>query len=205
MIKTVIFDFGGVLVRTEDSRYRKRLAESFGMTYEEIDQLVYGSPTSKQAGIGAITARQHQAAVMEKLGLKPEDFKAFGDEFWRGDSLDQKLVDFIKGLQGNFRTVLLSNAWDDLRPLLKDLWKIDGIFDEIFISAEIKMAKPDPAIYQHVIKMLAADPATMVFLDDFIENVLGAREQGINAIHFRSREQALAELTEYLDSDHDTD
>ena len=41
----------------------------------------------------------------------------------------------------------------------------------------------------------------MVFVDDFIENVEAAREAGINAIHFRSREQALMELAEYLDTD----
>jgi FMN phosphatase YigB (HAD superfamily) len=41
----------------------------------------------------------------------------------------------------------------------------------------------------------------MVFLDDFSENVAAAREAGMNAIHFRSREQALAELRELLDAD----
>jgi len=97
--------------------------------------------------------------------------------------------------------VLLSNAWDDLRPLLINLWKIDGIFDDIFISGEIKLAKPDPKIFQHVIAALDADPSTLVFVDDFIENIEAAREAGINAIHFRSREHALNELAEYLDSE----
>ena len=200
MIKTVIFDLGGVLVRTEDRLPRQLLAESYGLTYEEIDQLVYGSKTARLATAGAISAVDHKRSTMENLGLSLEDFKDFGDKFWKGDRLDQGLVEFIRGLRGEYRTALLSNAWDDLRPLLVDLWKIDGIFDEIFISAEIKLAKPDPAIYQYLINALDEDPSTMVFLDDFIENVAGARDQGINAIHFRSREQALAELAEYLDN-----
>lgn len=201
MIQTVIFDLGGVLVRTEDRIPRQLLAEKFGMTYEEMDALVYGSPTSKQAQEGQISAEQHKEMVLKTLGLPLDSFKSFGDEFWRGDRLDQQLVEFIKGLQGDYTTALLSNAWDDLRPLLIDLWKIDGIFDHIFISGELKLAKPDPKIYQHVISELQQDPAEMIFVDDFIENIEAARTEGLNAIHFRSRDQALIELAEYLNSD----
>ncbi len=201
MIQTIIFDLGGVLVRTEDRLPRQQLAEKFGMTYEEMDQLVYGSASAKLAGQGAISAEEHKKAVLKSLDLPLDSFKSFGDEFWGGDRLDKKLVEFIRGLKGEYTTALLSNAWDDLRPLLINFWKIAGIFDHIFISAELKLAKPDPRIYQHVINELGMDPAALIFVDDFIENVEAAREAGINAIHFRSREQALIELAESLDTD----
>jgi epoxide hydrolase-like predicted phosphatase len=201
MIQTIIFDLGGVLVRTEDRIPRQLLAEKFGMTYEEMDSLVYGSPTSKEAGEGKISAEQHKETVLKTLGLPLDSFKSFGDEFWGGDRLDKKLVEFIGGLRGEYTTALLSNAWDDLRPLLVNLWKIDGIFDHIFISAEVKLAKPDPRIYQHVINELQQDPSEMIFVDDFIENVKAAKAEGLHAIHFRYRDQALNELAEYLDSD----
>ena len=201
MIQTVIFDLGGVLVRTEDRIPRQLLAEKFGMTYEEMDSLVYGSPSSKEAGEGKISAEQHKETVLKTLGLPPDSFKSFGDEFWGGDRLDKKLVEFIEGLRGEYTTALLSNAWDDLRPLLVNLWKIDGVFDHIFISAEVKLAKPDPRIYQHVISELQQDPSEMIFVDDFIENVKAAKAEGLQAIHFRYRDQALNELAEYLDSD----
>ena len=201
MIQTIIFDLGGVLVRTEDRIPRQLLAEKFGMTYEDMDSLVYGSPTSKEAGEGKISAEQHKETVLKTLGLPLDSFKSFGDEFWGGDRLDKKLVEFIEGLRGEYTTALLSNAWDDLRPLLVNLWKIDGIFDHIFISAEVKLAKPDPRIYQHVINELQQDPSEMIFVDDFIENVKAAKAEGLHAIHFRYRDQALNELAEYLDSD----
>ena len=201
MIHTVIFDLGGVLVRTEDRKPRQLLAERFGMTYEELDDLVYGSLTSKQAGEGTITAEQHKESVMKALGQSLDSFKSFGDEFWGGDRLDRNLVEFIQGLRGEYTTALLSNAWDDLRPLLENYWKIAGIFDHIFISAELKMAKPDPRIFHHVINELQKEPSEMVFVDDFIENVEAAREEGVSAIHFRSRDQALFELAEYLNND----
>lgn len=201
MITTVIFDLGGVLVRTEDRLPRQQLAERHGMSFQELEGLVYGSPTAREATVGKIPAEVHKGAVMESLGLGEEAFKEFGDSFWGGDRLDKVLVDFIRGLRGDYTTALLSNAWDDLRPLLVDFWKIADAFEEIFISGEMGMAKPDPAIYREVVKQLAVDPEEIVFVDDFIENVEAAREAGWNAIHFRTREQVLAELAEYLDNE----
>lgn len=201
MITTVIFDLGGVLLRTEDRGPRMKLAAKFGLTYEELERLVYDQSSSKQAMRGEKSAEDHKKTVLDNLGQPGGAFKEFGDQFWGGDRMDHKLVDFIRGLRGSYTTALLSNAWDDLRPLLVDYWKISDAFDHIFISAELGLAKPDPAIYRQVISALDVQPTEVVFVDDFIENVQAAREEGWNAVHFRSREGALAELAEYLDNE----
>lgn len=201
MITTVIFDFGGVLVRTEDRLPRAQLAESHALSFQELEGLVYRSPTARKATVGEITADAHKSTVLESLGFPPGAFEDFGDQFWGGDQLDEVLIDFIRGLQEEYTTALLSNAWDDLRPLLVSNWKIADAFDHIFISGELGLAKPDLKIYQEVVKQLAVKPGEIVFVDDFIENVEAARTAGWNAVHFRSREQALAELAEYLDNE----
>jgi len=198
MITTVIFDLGGVLLRTEDRGPRTRLAQRLGMTYEELEGLVYGS---REAMRGEISAETHKKSVMKSLGLPESAITEFGDAFWGGDRMDTKLVEFIRGLRGDCTTALLSNAWDDLRPLLNKYWKIADIFDHIFISAEMGLAKPDPRIYRAVSAELNKEPSELVFIDDFIENVLAARDVGWNAVHFRSREGSLAELAEYLDTE----
>jgi len=201
MIKTVIFDFGGVLVRTDNREPRTKLAEKFDMSYENLSALVYGCESAEMATRGEITAEEHKETVLRELGLLPGTFPAFGDEFWAGDSLDRQLVDFINSLRGEYKTVLLSNAWDDMRDMLVNLWEIDGIFDHIFISAELKTYKPGPEIFQIVIESLKQDPAELIFIDDFAENIVAAREAGINAVQFKNREQTLVDLAEYLDLD----
>jgi putative hydrolase of the HAD superfamily len=198
MITTVIFDLGGVLLRTEDREPRQELAQSLGMTYEELENLVYGS---REAMRGEISAEVHKRSFLEKFGLPEDAMQEFGDAFWGGDRMDSVLVEFIRGLRGTYTTALLSNAWDDLRPLLVSQWKIADAFDQIFISAEMGLAKPDPKIYQAVSSELKKDPAELVFVDDFIENIEAAREEGWNGIHFLSRDAALAELAEYLDNE----
>jgi len=198
MITTVIFDLGGVLLRTEDREPRTKLAQRLGMTYEQLESRVYGS---REAMRGEISAEIHKGSILKVLGLPEDGMKDFGDEFWGGDRMDRKLVEFIRGLRGEYLTALLSNAWDDLRPLLVNYWKIADAFDQIFISAEMGLAKPDPRIYQAVAEELHKDPSEILFVDDFIENVEAARAEGWHAIHFRSREGALAELAEYLDNE----
>lgn len=200
MIKTVIFDLGGVLVRTEDRRKREALAESHGMTYRELSEYVYNRQSAVRATVGEISAREHWQSVQEDLGLTDQELEDFKEEFWGGDVLDEVLVEFIRGLGLHYTTALLSNAWDDLRGVMEEVWEIDEIFNHIFISAEIGLAKPDDAIYQHVIREVGHQPGEMVFIDDFPENVEAARENGLNAILFRSREQALGELREVLDN-----
>ena len=198
MINTIIFDLGGVLLRTEDRAPRTQLAERLGLTYEALESHVYGS---REAMRGEISAEDHKRSVLEGLGLPEDTMEEFGADFWGGDRMDSKLVEFIQGLQADYTTALLSNAWDDLRHMLVKVWKIADVFDHIFISAEMGLAKPDPKIYQAVASELGKEPTELVFVDDFIENVQAAREAGWNAVHFRSRDGALAELAEYLDTE----
>jgi glucose-1-phosphatase len=59
-------------------------------------------------------------------------------------------------------------------------------FTEIFISSTIRLRKPDAAAYDHVIKAIGVPAQRIVFFDDSIENVEGARSRGLQAVHVRS-------------------
>jgi HAD superfamily hydrolase (TIGR01509 family) len=97
--------------------------------------------------------------------------------------------------------VLLSNAWDDLRQMIEEVWQIDDAFDRLVISAEIGLVKPDQEIFHWLISQLGIEPAKAVFVDDFLHNVEGARAAGLIAIHFQSADQALGELQALLQTE----
>jgi len=198
-IRAVIFDLGGVLVRTEDPTPRARLAQSLGMTPSELSRIIYDSETARLATLGAITTREHWEAVRRRLGLSAEELKNVPVEFWGGDTLDEALVNYLRTLRPRYKTALLSNAWDDLRRVVEESWMIADAFDEVIISAEVGLAKPDPRIYRLALARLDVEPGAAVFVDDFEENVEGARAVGMQAIQFRSPEQTLMELEMVLD------
>jgi putative hydrolase of the HAD superfamily len=126
-------------------------------------------------------------------------------EFWGGDRLDHELVEYVRGLRPQFKTALLSNAWDDLRIALEGQWSILNAFDEVIISAEVGLAKPDPRVFHLALERLGVKPTEAVFVDDFLHNVEGARAVGMKAIHFRNSEQARADLGALLNQHRDGD
>ena len=77
MIQTVIFDLGGVLVRTENQEPRRIIAERHGLTYQDLSDLVYGCESAELATRGEITAEEHKETVLRELGLSPGTFAEF--------------------------------------------------------------------------------------------------------------------------------
>lgn len=200
-IRAVIFDLGGVLVRTEDPKPRGEYARRLGLTYRDLDRLVFNHPTAVQATIGAITAEAHWEGVRQALGLPAEELPTLQTAFWGGDRLDRELVDYLRSLRPRCKTALLSNAWSHLRAWLEQQWKIADAFDEIIISAEVGVSKPDPRIYQLTLERLVVEPQEAVFVDDFSENVYAARSLGMHGVQFLSAGQARAEVEKLLGDD----
>lgn len=194
--RAVFFDLGGVIVRTEFQAPRQHLAERLGMEYEDLVRLVFESETSRTASIGAISEDEHWLAVARRL-KRPNEADALRDEFFAGDVIDRALVDFIRSLRPRWKTGLISNAWSGLRAYLVEK-KFDDAFDSLVISAEAGVMKPKAEIYQMALGQLGVSANEALFVDDFIENVEGARALGMAAIHFQNPEQAIRDVKKHL-------
>jgi epoxide hydrolase-like predicted phosphatase len=197
-IKAIYFDMGGVIVRTEFQAPRQHLAERFGLDYDEIGRLVFDSPSSLQATLGAISEDEQWAAVAKKLRQPATQAPAIRDEFFGGDIPDIVLIDFLRELRKTFKVGLISNAWSGARAWI-EAKKLADAFDALIISAEERVAKPDERIYRIALEKLGVAPAEAVFVDDFKANVEAARAIGMQAIHFTQPENALDELKKLLD------
>ena len=98
-ITTVIFDMGGVIVRTDNKEPRDRLAERLGLSREEINAVVFDSPSAQLAILGKLPVEKHWAWVCQRFHLPIEDASQLEAEFFAGDSVDYRLVDFIRNLR----------------------------------------------------------------------------------------------------------
>jgi putative hydrolase of the HAD superfamily len=63
-----------------------------------------------------------------------------------------------------------------------------GHFREIYLSSTIGLRKPDKAAYDHVVEAIGVPASRIVFFDDLVENIEGARACGLKAVHVRSSE-----------------
>ena len=195
-IRTIIFDYGSVLVRMKDESPRLALAEQYSVTLDELYQTVFDSPTAFPACLGKMTIDQHWRAVLQTLGATPGEKDAFVQQFWAADDLNYELVDYIRRqLRGKYTIGLLSNAWDDLRDILAQRWGIIDLFDDLIISAEVGDAKPKESIYRLALKRFDTKPEETIFIDDVTENVEGARAIGIHAIQYLDNQQLFDDLS----------
>jgi putative hydrolase of the HAD superfamily len=126
--------------------------------------------------------------------------QGFRDQFWGGDRLDEALVDYIRDLHRSYKTGLLSNAFSNLRSYIADVWQFADAFDEMIISAEVGMVKPDAHIYHLALECLRVEPESTVFVDDFLHNVEAARSLGMHGVRFQNPIQARMEVEQILNS-----
>lgn len=192
-IRAVVLDFGGVILHVGDLQKHIVLAQEIGIPLETLHHEVFDGPLSVAAQRGEISAQALWEALAQQWGLPPEKAEWLGLRFWEGIRIDYELIDWLRRLRPRYHTGLLSNAWDDLRSMLRKLG-IDDAFDTIVISAEERLMKPQPEIYHRLLERLGVEPAQAVFVDDRRENVQAAHNLGFRTVHYRRREQALAEL-----------
>lgn len=185
MIKAVIFDVGGVLVRTHDHSHRRRWERRLGLEKGQSEAIVFGGEMGTKAQGGAVTTEALWEWIGRRLALDDEALRAFRRDFWAGDALDEELVAYIRSLRPDHQTAIISNATDNLHHALAEVFNIADAFDVIVGSAEEKVMKPEPEIFHRTLKRLGREPDEAVFIDDHPENVAGARSVGMHAIHFR--------------------
>jgi glucose-1-phosphatase len=198
IIKAIIWDLGGVIVRTEDFAPREKLAADLGVSRAELEESVFGGHAGAKAQCGETSSADLWEYNQEKYGLSPKGLLDFRRRFFGGDVVDYELVDYIRSLKEQFTTALLSNAFADLRLLVTERWKIGDAFDSLTISAEIGVMKPDARAYQIALERAGIEAAQAVFIDDFQHNIEGAKAVGMHGILFKSPEQVKSELITIL-------
>lgn len=148
--------------------------------------------------IGALTPGEFERRLAERLrtrtgatvpadGLLTRMFLAF-------EPVEPMYDALRKARAGGVRTCLLSNSWGNTYP--RDLF--EEIFDAVVISSEVRLRKPEPAIFHHALDLIGLPPQECAFIDDMEPNVRAAEELGLTAVHYRDTETTLARLEELL-------
>ena len=198
MIEAVIFDIGGVLIRGGDASRQRAWEQRLGLAEGGLADLVLGLDAEYGVSLGHISAAELWRRVGRRLDLAEADVPILQQAFWHGGALDRELLDFLVGLRPRFKTALLSNGWDDARAGVAARFGLVDVVDQMIISAEEGLAKPDPRFFQLALTRLAVAPSAAVFVDDVADNVAVAQSLGINAIQFQTTQQTLTRVQEIL-------
>lgn len=195
-IKAVVFDIGGVLIRTEDRSHRNNLEDRLGLDRGEAEILIFNGEMGRKAQIGEISSAELYASVQSHLDLDNAGIKRFKNEFWAGDRLDSKLVEFIRQLKQKYTVCVISNFMDALPNMLKTDYPAADAFHFTVVSAHVGVMKPAPEIFEYTLRLLNLRPEETVFIDDFQQNIEGCQAVGMHGIHFSPNIDLKAKLEE---------
>ena len=202
MIKAIVFDIGGVLLRTEDHNGRQNLDQKYNLSPGSADKLVFNSEASRLSTIGKVPQSAIWQNVADKLSLSQDELESFRSVFWSGDRLDEELINFLKSCRPKYKTALLSNAWEGSREHFSNIYSlVEGeTVDHVLISAELGVAKPDYRIYDILRSRLDCEYSEIIFVDDFVQNVEAAEQLGIQAILFQTGLNVINQIKSMLES-----
>lgn len=195
-LRAVVFDYGMVLTGPPNPEAHAALLRLTGLPLERFESLYWVDRHAYDEGKLTGIAFWQKLVRDGGLNLSQETI----EELNRWDALmwtteNPAMIAWQSALkQRGLLTAILSNMGDSVLESVEQNFPWIHRFDVLVWSFQLRLAKPDPAIYRHVLAKLGTLPEETLFLDDKPENIQAARALGMKAILFSTVEQLRADL-----------
>ena len=198
MIQTIIFDIGNVLVDFDWDRYIHTLFSDEDLI-SHVNDAIFGSHLWPEFDRGVM---EDEEVITQMISKAPEladeirlAIQNAGGCIFRLDYA----IPWIRNLKKRgLKVLFLSNYSLRLRNANEEALDFLAEMDGGVFSYEVKLIKPDPAIYQTICKKYGLVPAETIFIDDNEENIEAAKDYGLQTIQFLNYDDALKKLDSIL-------
>ena len=194
MITTVVFDFGNVVGFFSHRRSAEQVAALAGLDADEVLAFLYGGELERSFDGGGLAVEAYRELVRRRFGLTAGDEvfdRALGDMF----TPNPEVCGLLPRLRPRYRLLLLSNTnaihAASFRPQFAAYFPH---FDHLVLSHEVRLSKPDAAVYRHCEKLARVPPGECLFIDDIAANVEGARACGWHGLVYRPNDDLAGTL-----------
>jgi 2-haloacid dehalogenase len=193
-IKAIIFDFGGVLLQWDPHQLYRRYFDQLEQIDQFLAEINFLSWNAEQD-----RGRPFAEGIAELSGQFPQHdhlIRAYYDH-WE-DSIVGPIsgtVEILYSLKrAGYSLYGLSNWSTETYPRIQHQYDFFNLFDKIILSGDVKLVKPDPAIFNLTLQAIHRTASECLLIDDSEVNIMTARVMGFNTIHFKSPEQLRTEL-----------
>jgi putative hydrolase of the HAD superfamily len=183
----LLFDLGRVVIDFDVKRTLTAWAIHAGGDADHLIARFSRDETFWDFETGAISDREFFAKVRTRLGIELSDAQLLAG--WNATFIGE--MPGIAPLLARAAQALPLYAFSNTNVVheahfSEHYTELLGYFRRIFVSSTIGLRKPHAEAYDHVISEISLPAERIVFFDDLIENVEGARARGLQAVHVRS-------------------
>jgi putative hydrolase of the HAD superfamily len=190
MIKAIIFDCFGVFYVDPTAYFYNLAAQQHTSNQaEKLAELI------ARTDLGDISQEEFIEQVAIVFSLSPEMVRA---KLLTGIARNAELLEYAQTLRSTYKLGMLSNISRGTMNSFFSPQERKELFDDVVLSGEVGVIKPDPRIFLLAAQRLKVIPNETIFIDDNKGNCDGARAAGMQAIHYRTNHQVMHELRELL-------
>lgn len=185
MIKAIVFDYMDVIA---PSPIKLWISKNLPDPQERLETLgKYGNIWD----LGGVDLNGFYK-ILSKVTDVPA--KSIWDTFYKNLPADQEVINIIKKLKKHYKIILFSNNCGDNLRLLMKKQKIYSLFDEIIISSDHRLVKPDPKFYELILSIGRIDASEAIFIDDSQVNIDTGNNFGIKSLLFTNPQKLKQDL-----------
>jgi len=194
-IDAVLLDLGGVLIDWDPRYLYRPLFKGDEAAMEHFLTEICPPQWNREMDAG----RTFDDAIAERQYLFPEhaELIALWKTGWER-MLREPIHETVEGLEAlrrrGHRLYALTNWSAETFPVARRRYAFLSWFEDIVVSGEVKLAKPDPRIFQLTIQRCRLNPASTLYVDDMRRNVEVALGLGLKGLHFEHPEKLRADL-----------
>jgi putative hydrolase of the HAD superfamily len=195
-IRAVILDYGMVLCQPPTTEEIGRMVSLLRVDADRFSQLWGRNRDLYDRGDISPDSYWSQLAHAAGVTLGSEQLEQlcrWDVEMWAHEN--SMMVDWAKEVRSSgIKTAILSNMHRDMIAYARENFAWLSAFDHLTFSADVRLVKPEPAIYEHSLRGVGVAAPEALFVDDREANVHGARRLGMSVIQFQSMAQLKDEL-----------
>lgn len=196
-IGAVVFDLGGVVCRWLPERRLKLLANVSHLPEDTVVERLWDSGFVEAADSGRHTKQTEFEYFRQALDICCT-YQTFRSVWCSAFVPDTEVLTIVDLVRSRVATVLLSdNGPVALEGISHELSRVRCSFDHVFMSWQFGVTKPDGQIFTQVQQAIGLDPHRILFIDDTLRNVEGARKEGWKSELYDSPKQLLFVLQKH--------
>ncbi len=194
-IKAIVFDFGGVLIgwdpRQLYSRYFPEQPQAMEDFLAEVSFMEWNAQQDKGRSF-----TEAVALLSKEFPHRAHLISAY-QEHWEESltGIIEGTVELLRALkEKGYPLYGLSNWAEETFSIVRHKFEFLNLFDEIILSGEVKLIKPDPEIYELCLQKIGKPADQCLFIDDSETNIIAAQKLGFDTVQFISPEHLKTEL-----------